>query len=58
MAASPQALAAVKAAKNYDRWGAHAATMYASRRGVSIEMLCMALGAESRRAKRAKGGAS
>lgn len=47
--ATAQAKAAVRAAKNFDRWGAHAATVYASRRGVSLEMLCMALGFEQRR---------
>lgn len=56
--ATAQARAAVKAAKNYDRWGAHAATQYASRRGVSMHLLCMALGFEQRRAKRAKGSAA
>lgn len=50
--ATAQAKAAIRAAKNYDRWGPAAATSYASRRGVSLEMLCMALGAEQRRAKR------
>lgn len=47
--ATAQAKAAVRAAKNYDRWGAYAATVYASRHGVSITMLCMALGFEQRR---------
>ena len=47
--ASDKAKAAVRAAKNYDRRGPAAATAYASRRGVSLEMLCMALGFEQRR---------
>lgn len=50
--ASKQAVAAVRAAKNYDRWGAFEATRYASRHGVSVTMLCMALGFEKQRAKR------
>lgn len=54
--ASKQAIAAVRAAKNYDRWGAFAATRYASRHGVSVTMLCMALGFEQQRAKRVQGG--
>lgn len=49
MSASTKARAAVRAAKNYDRWGAFAATRYASRHGVSVTMLCMALGFEQRR---------
>lgn len=53
--ASKQAVAAVRAAKNYDRWGAFAATRYASRHGVSITMLCMALGFEQQRTKRQGG---
>ena len=57
MTARSKALAAVRAAKNYDRWGAFAATRYASRHGVSITMLCMALGFEQQRARR-QGGAS
>lgn len=56
--ATTKAQAAIRAAKNYDRWGGHAAVTYASRRGVSITMLCIALGVEQRRAKRAKGGAA
>lgn len=50
--ATTQAIAAVRAAKNYDRWGAHAATVYASRHGVSISMFCMALGFEQQRKRR------
>jgi len=50
--ATAQARAAVKAAKNFDRWGPAAATTYASKRGVSLNLLCMALGFEQRRAKR------
>lgn len=53
--ASKQAIAAVRAAKNYDRWGAYAATVYASRNGVSVSMFCMALGFEQQRAKRQGG---
>ena len=54
--ATDQARAAVKAAKNFDRWGHAAATAYASKRGVSINMLCMALGFEKRRARRKHDG--
>lgn len=55
--ASKQAVAAVRAAKNFDRWGAFAATRYASRHGVSVTMFCMALGFEQQR-KRVQGGAA
>lgn len=49
MKASPQALAAVRAAKNYDRWGPDAATKYASNHGASLLLLlAMALGLEAR----------
>ena len=41
--ASDKALAAVRAAKNFDRWGPFAATRYASRHGVSVIMFCMRL---------------
>ncbi len=56
--ASKQAIAAVRAAKNYERWGAFAATRYASRHDVPVSMFCMALGFEQQRAKRVQGGAA
>lgn len=52
MTATTQARAAIIAAKNYDRWGPYAATVYASRRGASVAMLCMAMGFEHRRNNR------
>ncbi len=52
MTATAKAIHAVRAAKNFERWGPAAATTYASKRGVSIQLLCMALGFEQRRAKR------
>ncbi|MFZ2974948.1 MAG: hypothetical protein WA049_20155 [Ferribacterium limneticum] len=58
MSATAQAHAAIIAAKNYDRWGPYAATVYASRRGASVAMLCMAMGFEHRRAMRAQRGAA
>jgi hypothetical protein len=58
MSASIQARHAVRAAKNFNRWGPKAATVYASKRNVPVSMFCMAIGFEERRAKRAQGGAA
>jgi hypothetical protein len=57
MKSTKQAVAAVRAAKNFDRWGADAATKYASKHGVSILQFAMALAIETRLAlKRASNG--
>lgn len=45
MAASPQALAAVKAAKNLNRWGGFAARRYAERHG-ALALYLKAVGIE------------
>lgn len=49
MNATPQALAAVRAAKNVKRWGADAAIRYALKHGASIPMVRAAMKFESRR---------
>lgn len=60
MRASPQAVAAVKAAKNEKRWGGYAARRYAERHD-ALRMYLLALGYEWKReamlAARKEGGA-
>lgn len=50
MCASAPAVAAVKAAKNANRWGTFAADRYARKHGVPIPMWITALRFEQRRA--------
>lgn len=58
MSASPQAIAAVKAAKNAKRWGEFAARRYAERHG-ALKQFLVALGFEWQREARAcRGGSS
>lgn len=49
MSASPQALAAVRAAKNERRWGVYATYRYLTKRGVTFQMYMAATSFESRR---------
>lgn len=52
MCASPQALAAVRAAKNFKRWGSFAAAKFLFNRGVPLNMIQHAVRIE--RIKRSK----
>ena len=49
MSARPEALAAVRAAKNLKNWGPWAAFRYAQKRGVSLRMYWIACLFEARR---------
>lgn len=55
MAASKQALAAVKAAKNAPRWGDYAAMRYAERNNVPDRMYVRALVTEQKLAEKRAG---